>query len=67
MVAVRCEGRRRRGRCQNDASVLRHIYGQSYFVCAVHAKTPRSRLSLDPPLDWEGVQRVYRLAHPRGT
>lgn len=63
---VRCEARKRAlGRCRDDAVGLRHVRGQSYLLCPAHARTPLPLLRLEPPLDWEGIQRVYREAHPR--
>jgi hypothetical protein len=62
MVVVRCEARD----CLFDAASLRHLNGQSYLLCSLHLKMPVPLLHLEPPLDWKGVQRVYREAWANG-
>ena len=65
-VEVRCEARwQGRGQCTNDAAGYKYVRGQPYLLCTSHGKLPPSRLDLIPPLDFEGVQKVYRKAHPR--
>lgn len=65
-VAVRCVGRiTDHNVCPMKAVRLRHINGQPYTLCNFHLRLPLPLLRLEPPLDWEGVQRVYREAHPR--
>jgi hypothetical protein len=64
-VAVRCEAHRRRGRCRNEAAIIRRAKGQPYLLCTTHARMRTRSLHLEAPLGFEGVQRAYREAHPR--
>ena len=55
MVEVRCEAQS----CPIGTVGLRRVNGLSYRLCNHHLRLPLLFLRLVPPLDWEGIQRLY--------